>query len=230
MSELKTMKIIGHRGAKGLAPENTIESLKIALSLHADEIEFDVRVTQDSIPILHHDNAITMAWQKVAINSVTYSELKKCKPDLVTLDEALEFLKNKTILMLEIKPHEPAEFVLPIIRKHLASGLREDTLLIASFDYAVLKTIKRELPGVTLVVIERWSGVRATRRARALGTKRLTMNHLWLWSGFIHLIHKSGFQLCAYTLNNPKKATKWHKRGLYGVITDFPDEMAKCLK
>lgn len=224
------MKIIGHRGAKGLAPENTLASLQKALSLHVDELEFDVRVTKDNIPILNHDKTLSSPGLKQAISETNFSDLLKTNPDLLTLDEALSFLKNKTTLMLEIKPNERTEFIVPIINDHLRSGLRVDSLLIASFDYSVLKAIKQQLPLVTLIVIERWSGVRATRRAKALGTKRLTMKQLWLWSGFIRAMHNSGFQLCAYTLNNPKKAMKWQKYGLYGVITDYPDEMANYLK
>ena len=52
------MKIVGHRGARHLAPENTISAIKKALDLAVDEIEIDVRVTKDGHVILHHDPII----------------------------------------------------------------------------------------------------------------------------------------------------------------------------
>lgn len=47
--------VVGHRGAAGLAPENTLESIEAALSAGADAVEIDVRVTDDGVPILLHD-------------------------------------------------------------------------------------------------------------------------------------------------------------------------------
>jgi len=49
------MKIIGHRGAKGLAPENTLASMQAALDNNVDAIEFDVRVTRDNVPVINHN-------------------------------------------------------------------------------------------------------------------------------------------------------------------------------
>lgn len=83
------------------------------------------------------------------------------------------------------------------------------------------------MPEITLVVNDRWSGVRASRRARRLGTKRITMNHRWLWSGFVKAMAGGGYQLNAYTLNSPRKAARLARHGLYGVVTDFPDRYEK---
>ena len=51
--------VVGHRGNRAHAPENTIESFAQAVTLGADAIEFDVRVTADGIPVVHHDPALT---------------------------------------------------------------------------------------------------------------------------------------------------------------------------
>ena len=47
--------VIGHRGASGLAPENTLQSFALALEQGADALEFDVRLTADSVPVVLHD-------------------------------------------------------------------------------------------------------------------------------------------------------------------------------
>ena len=47
--------IIGHRGAAGLAPENTLESFEAAIAAGADCIEFDVRRTSDGKGVVFHD-------------------------------------------------------------------------------------------------------------------------------------------------------------------------------
>ena len=54
------MIIIGHRGAAGIAPENTIKSFKTALEHGVDWIEFDVRATKDGEVVLYHDNTLNL--------------------------------------------------------------------------------------------------------------------------------------------------------------------------
>jgi glycerophosphoryl diester phosphodiesterase len=86
-----------------------------------------------------------------------------------------------------------------------------------------LRELHKALPEVPVIVIERWSGVRAHRRAKELGSKEIAMNQLWLWWGFIRGFKDSDKRLYAYTLNNPAKARRWARYGLSGVITDYPD-------
>src|SRR4051812_12594298 len=48
--------VVGHRGAMGHAPENTMTSFEQAVMLGADMLEFDVRLTKDGVPIVVHDS------------------------------------------------------------------------------------------------------------------------------------------------------------------------------
>jgi len=52
------MLIVGHRGAAGVAPENTLASFREAIRAGADWLEFDVRFTNDGIPIIIHDSTL----------------------------------------------------------------------------------------------------------------------------------------------------------------------------
>lgn len=218
------MKIIGHRGAKGLAPENTLASLIKGEKYQVDEIEIDVRVTKDKVVILHHDPHMTDPnGKKLVITETPFKELKKHKKDLATFEEALDFINKKTLLYVEIKPGVAVEPIVKVIKKYLKKGWQPTNFLIASFSQDVLLTTHRELPEVEKVVLENWSAIRARRRARQVSTRRVSMNQKWLWGGFISAMALGGWKLYAYTLNDPKKAKKWKKRGLYGTITDFPD-------
>jgi len=220
------MKIIGHRGARGLAPENTLKSILKALNHNVDEIEFDVRATKDGIIVLCHDEALVDAsGNKLVIKNTKYMDLLEHKKDLARLDQAIELVNKKTPLHIEIKTGEPASKVIKIIKSYLNKGWKNSDFLIASYDVSILLVAQQKLPDIRRVVIEKWSSLRATRHAKQVNTKRLSMNQLWLWSFFIKSMSKSGWQLSAYTLNDPKKAKKWAKYGLYGVVTDFPDQL-----
>jgi glycerophosphoryl diester phosphodiesterase len=98
------MKIIGHRGARGLAPENTIAALRKGLEHHADMLEFDLRVTKDGVVILHHDADLTDPnGTKRSVDSHTYEELKTHKKDLATFEEVLETIGRAVPLYIEVK-------------------------------------------------------------------------------------------------------------------------------
>ncbi|HSX06881.1 MAG TPA: glycerophosphodiester phosphodiesterase [Candidatus Saccharimonadia bacterium] len=221
------MKIIGHRGAKGLAPENTLRSFEKALEHHVDEIEFDLRVTKDTVVIVHHNPDLTdPADNKLIVADHTFAELHKHKPDLLTFKELLETIDYNTHLLIEIKPHEPTEAIVQLIAIELTKGRPLNSMSVCSFDQAVLRAIHQALPEIELVVIERWSAIRARLRMRELNTKRVSMRSSWLWRGLLRAMHHQGYQISPYSMNDPRLVRKWQPY-LYGVITDYPDRFEK---
>ncbi|HSW37297.1 MAG TPA: glycerophosphodiester phosphodiesterase [Candidatus Saccharimonadales bacterium] len=240
------MKIIGHRGARGLVPENTVASLLKALDYGVDEVEFDVRVTKDGVPILSHDPDMhDPAGNHLRITGHTYEELLAHKPDLATLKQAIKAIDRRVPMMLEVKPDVTLKPVTDVIKSCLKAGWSATDFNLASYSQPILLELQAELPGIQKIVIENWSGVRAAKRARQLGTKRLSMLEYWLWSGFISAMARRDYKLYSFPpksplkerlfskigltgfTNNPKKARRWAKYGLAGVITDFPDRFTK---
>jgi glycerophosphoryl diester phosphodiesterase len=222
------MRIIGHRGARGLAPENTIASLQKALEHHVDELEFDLRVTKDGVVILHHDLYLTdQEGHKHRLADHTYEELHARKPDLPTFDEVLDTIGHPVPLCVEVKHFEPTAPVVKIIKKRLADGWKPEYFLLGSKRQKTLREFHEALPEIEKVVIEPLSGIRAVWRARQVGAKRLSMQQLWMWSGFVRVMSRGGWQLYGYAMNNPKQAAKWARHGLAGVITDYPDRFDK---
>lgn len=218
------MKIIGHRGAAGLKAENTIPSIKKAVDLHVDEVEIDVRVTKDNVAVVVHDEHLErIAGYPATVAQFSYNNLKAIKPDLPTLSEAIIVVNKLVPLMIEVKPDVDCAPVVTTIKQFLADGWQPSHFLLSSFSYTTLKTLQAALPDISIVVLDKWSGVRASHHARKLGTKRISMYQRWLWTGLIKAMAGNGYQLCAYTVNDPRQASRWEKAGLYGIITDYPD-------
>ncbi len=218
------MTIIGHRGARGLAPENTLSALKKGLQHGVDEVECDIRVTKDRVVILHHDaNLVDPNGTKHRISEHTYKELIAHKPDLATLEQALDTINRRRPLYIEVKPGEPVRPIIHILQTYLDNGWQPSDFRLASFSYKTLNELHRALPGIAIIVNENWSGVRAGHRARKLGANRVSMNARWLWSGYIWAAARGGHELVAFTVNNPGRARRWERLGLAGVITDYPD-------
>jgi glycerophosphoryl diester phosphodiesterase len=224
------MNIIGHRGARGLARENTIASIQKALSEKVSEIEIDVRVTADNVPVLMHgSNLLRMAGKPAKIANYTYDGLKTMMPDLSTLEDAIISIKKKVPLQIEVKAAEPVGAIVQVVQQFIDKGWAASDFLIASKHQPTLRALHKALPDVQPVIIESWSGVRARYRAQQVGAKRISMNYRWLWFGFIAGMHASGYEIAAYTLNDPKKAKRWQKYGLSAVITDYPDRFRGIL-
>lgn len=221
-SKMNNLTIIGHRGARGLAPENTIKGIKKALEYQVDQIELDVRVSADDVAVLHHDRYVkNPAGQRRLISNTSFSELKQFKPDLTTLAEALEVIEGAKPLYLDVKPGVDTQPIVPILKDY------KHPLLVASFSKKVLTEIHAALPELELAVADAWSGVRATRRARSLGARTITMNHLWLWPGFVRSIKRSDYRLYAFTVNDIGRARRLQRWGIDAIFTDRPDLFKK---
>ena len=214
-------KIIGHRGARGLAPENTVKAIEVALKHHVDGVEFDVRVTSDGKVVLCHDPTLA----DLLIRKQSYETLKNRKPDLATLEEALAAVHSQCALLIEIKPKVPVEPIVRILQHELTTN-KEVDISILSRSQSTLRQVHAALPEVKLVVNERWSIFIALWRMRQLGTDRLQMNQIWLWRGFLRAVHRRGIRISPYTVNSPKRFARWEPY-IYGIVTDYPDRFEK---
>ncbi len=193
------MQIIGHRGAKGLAPENSIESIRRALQTKVDAIEIDVRMQQGSV-VLSHDPTV---------RGEIYCPIR----------QALQEINSKVPIILDIKDKS--------VIKPLISSLKNynGELIYSSHKFRLLSMIKQLVPDAELAVIEKWSGVRAIAEATLLDTRRIHINHSWLWSKFVASAIKEGYELYAYTVNDPARAQELRQWGIHGIFTDYPDRI-----
>ena len=157
---LNVPKIIGHRGVKDLAPENTIESIIEAFRIGLKWIEVDVKISKDNIPFLLHDDDFNQTTNGTGIaSSYNYSQIKKLDAGKFfykkntkiyppTLKEVLSLCqKNKGGINIELKPNlglekKNVEEILKITKKF------EDyvPLYFSSFDLDSCITVKEVIP------------------------------------------------------------------------------------
>jgi len=181
-------------------------------------IEFDVRVTKDDIPVVHHNEAVLdPSGDKFVIDRFTYHELKEHSPGLLRFKDLLKHVNGAVSLYVEVKPGVNTAPIVDTLKGY------KHSCLLGSFSQDTLVELQVALPKIPKVVIDNWSGVRARLRAKKIGTKTIAMNQMWLWPGFIRAMKHAGYELYAYTINNPAKARRWAKHGLAGVVTDYPD-------
>src|SRR5690349_19809955 len=147
-SKRNYMQLIGHRGARGLAPMNTKASIKAALDAGVDWIEFDVRRTKDGVVVLSHDaNTARVSLIPRAIARTSYKTLAKAKTykgqPIATITEAFTTIGAKAKINVEIKSKGCAEIVVDHIERMVKAGANYERFLVSSFKPERLREIHR---------------------------------------------------------------------------------------
>jgi len=130
------MLIIGHRGAAGLAPENTIDAMAAGVAAGADMLELDVRLTRDGVPVIAHDNRLLRTHHRnESISHLTYTELQALTSEqpIPLLLAVLDRFFGVVLLNIELKGHGSAEPTYQLLTRYITSPDDWDNVLYASF-------------------------------------------------------------------------------------------------
>jgi glycerophosphoryl diester phosphodiesterase len=152
------MKIIGHRGAFGYEPENTLRSIRRALELHVDLIEIDVVALPSGEVILMHDDRVDRTTNGTGLTlRMSFGELRKLDAGLgeqiPTLQEVIELIDTRVPLNIEIKNPGSAKPVAAILQTYLDKGWSASNFIVASYNHPELRLFKDLLPQITTAVL-----------------------------------------------------------------------------
>jgi glycerophosphoryl diester phosphodiesterase len=221
------MLIIGHRGAAGLALENTLEGLRAGIDAGADILEFDVRLTKDDIPIVMHDFHLIRTHRVASfVRQHTLLELRErfTKRQVVTLEQALDAYFGTLLLNIEIKGIGTAKIVTELIKKKYIKVPSDwDKILFSSFWAKELKIIRASSQRANLALLHSenpfiFIAHQRKLRLAAVGFHRLYVNRLAL-----EIAKKAGIFTYVYTVNRPHAALRFAQMGIDGVVTNRPD-------
>jgi len=210
-------QLVGHRGCRNLAIENSYDAFKLARDAGLRSIETDIRITADGYLILHHDKDI----DEHLICDSPLRLLKQANPSLLTVAEAAPILEEFEWLQLEIKPIEEPH------RTHLVTQLLSFKRLtkiaaLTSFDQAVLRLIRTMDPKQSIGVLEEKSGDEMIARAKELNT-HLVLPSVELSSDKnLSTWVASGYQVSIFTQNSARGARHMLELGAHSIITDNP--------
>lgn len=215
------MKIIGHRGAAGLALENTIEGITEGVNAGADFIELDVRMTRDNKLIVCHDANLKRTYGvDLTINEHSLQELRIPCPNLPTLDEALKACQTEGVI-IELKEYIEPKRIFAITDKHKALIIR-----FASFNHHVIRAIKNLRPKSFCYLLEHHSPFEIINHARKMKADGIGLNYGVINPLSYLLARRHKLHVYIYTVNKPWIATglSWMYKDSY-LCTDFPNKM-----
>jgi len=238
--------LIAHRGASASAPENTLAAIRLAREEGATWTEFDVKLTEDGVPILMHDDTLdrtTRGNGPVATAPWVYIQTldaggwfdKKFKNERVPhLAEALRCVLDCGLqLNLEIKPcpgRAQATAMVGLIETAKLWPHDKPPPLISSFDEEALATAAQLHPSwPRSLAFEEWREDWREVAAR-LGAKALTIDASLLMSERLPILAKSGLAILAFTVNDPTRAKELLSQGVSAVFCDNPKDMIRQLK
>lgn len=215
---------IGHRGAKGHAPENTMASFLKAFALQADGIELDVHSTADSAVVVLHDATVDRTFPN-ATGSVNSFTLQQCQSlGMPSLAEVLTIIPPDKICNIEIKDAKATNAVISLLEDYIENHNREyASIIISSFDWTILKQIHDIQPQFLLGVLTEDSIEEAVRFATSIQAYSIHPYYKLLTSTRVSLIKENGFKIHTWTVNLSEDITFVKNLGVDAIISDYPD-------
>ena len=216
--------VIGHRGAAGLAHENTLASFSQAVRLGVDAVELDVHLSADGRLVVIHDERVDRTTNGSGeVAATTFAALRRLDAGggerVPTLEEVFEAVPARIAVNIELKGRGTAA---PVARAVAGSERR---LLVSAFDHGELARFHGLCPAIPCApLLARWrNGVLDT--ARVLGAWSVNIADRIADAATVDAVRGSGRLCLVYTVNEAERAAALRAFGVAGVFSDFPDRL-----
>lgn len=217
---------IGHRGAAGHAPENTLASLERAIALGADLVEFDVRRSADGALVLLHDPTVDRTTNgQGKVEALPLRKIRSLDAGqgerIPLLEEALARLRGRAGAMIEMKVPGIAAEVCRVVEKTRFQG----PVIFASFVHQELPAVRKvRKTSDTLALLDEMPA-----KPRALMTA-LQATHAGLALKMVspapvRRFQAMGIRVFVFTVDEPEDIARMKSLGVDGIISNFPDRL-----
>jgi len=224
---IKPFAIIGHRGAKGRKPENTLAAFKYGIDAGADIVECDVRKTKDGkLIILHDDNFKRLAGVELSPREVDYDYIKEnIKIDgepVPLLKEVLDITANKVGLAIEIKEPDTVDDVVRLVEEMEAV---ERVAIISFYEEALIKAKKLNNKLLTGIIYLRPPG--KIIEAKKIKAEVVLPMYRLATQKAVAFAHKLKLKVAVWTVNDEETAREMLARKVDAMASDYPDILVR---
>ncbi len=239
--------VIGHRGACGYAPENTMASFTKAAQMGIKWIEFDVMLAATGECVIIHDEQLNrttngkglvqdhpLAYLR-SLDAGSWFAPQFSGEKIPTLREVLELMNNAGLnANIELKPQKGVEAVLV---KRILFEINESEIfapdshqfLFSSFSLPTLRLLRHQCADCQIaVLLHEWEEL-WQQACKELEAVAVHVNREILTAEKINEIKNLHKKVLSYTVNDTKKAKELLNLGVDAVFSDFPDVMAQLL-
>ena len=235
---------IAHRGASGLAPENTIAAIDKALEIGVDLIEIDVHLSADGHPVVIHDRTLERTTNGTGrVDTKPLDRLKKLDAGswfgssfkgerIPTLEEVIDHIDSRAVLLVEAKTEEAAEGSVTVVRSLRA----QSKVIMQSFLGPAVRSVNRmdrRIPTAFLMTgseaaLRRKTGV--VKRVLKLGANALSLNYKAIRPDLVAMFVARAMGIWVWTVDDEDEMKEMVELGVGGIITNYPDRLNNVLE
>lgn len=224
---------IGHRGAMGHTPENTLLSIRKAIELGADWVEIDVHFVAGKLLVFHDDTLDRTTDGTGPLGNLSFSELRRLDAGegerIPTLCEVIETTAGKVGLNIELKGKGTAAPVVELLAS--LTEQHRDTLLLSSFKEIELENVSELDSAIKLGVLvgrrAKESFEKSLSLAKRINAYSIHLNVREITGPIVHRAHQAALRVYVYTVNQNNDVQRMKRLGVDGVFTDFPDRVSE---
>jgi glycerophosphoryl diester phosphodiesterase len=234
--------IIGHRGASGHAPENTMAAFKKAVALGAAFIETDLQLSRDARLVAIHDDTVNRTTNgQGKVHDMTLGVLRQLDAGawfgsefagerIPTIEEILEFAKkNDIVFYLEIKPAGSWGGEHALIGALRESG-EVARVVVISFEHSILARLRKIEPTLMTGVLYDGQISDPLKVAEDMGARQVAVRGDLVTPHMIDEAHKRDLQVVCWTVNHPAHMRLLMAAGVDGIMSDYPDRLVAAQK
>jgi glycerophosphoryl diester phosphodiesterase len=222
---------IGHRGAKGYEPENTLIGFEKALTLGADQIELDIHLSADGEIMVIHDETIDRTTNgSGCVNSLTYTELQQFRireqQYIPTLIEVLDLIDRKCSVNIEIKSTNLADKLVTVLEQFIIEkDWKYSHFIVSSFEWDTLEKVRSLNPEISIGVLTETNIEDALAFAKKIKAQAINPDFQLLSKDNVSAMQQAGFQVFPWTVNEIEDIKRIQSYKVDGIISDFPDRL-----
>ncbi len=235
-----SIEIVGHRGARFEAPENTLEGFRHAAALGITTIELDVHTTADGELVVIHDATVDRTTDGTGeVNKLTLAEIKELDarsihtlwPEPVrvpTLGETLETLRDMPGMEIEIKKdtRENLDHVVPAVIEQIRASNRGEGTFITSFEPYVMELAQRLAPEIQRGFIGDYSKEPTWYLANHFEVGKIGIGSRHATPDNVARAKAAGYRAVAWPCNDEDTVRLVKACGFTEVCTDAPSIIA----
>lgn len=218
---------IGHRGAMGYRPENTLGSFELAVDMGCPWIELDVYRVGDHLVVIHDDELERTTNGHGRVTARTFDYLRGLDAgdgqQIPTLEEVIDLVDQRAGINVELKGENTAKPVSAMLNAYCQKGWSPEQFLLSSFRHGELARSDPAFPrGALFGKRGRKNYLEAANRLNAWS---INLDLSLVGPGVVESAHGEGFKVLVYTVNEPDDIARMLDMGVDGVFTNYPDRV-----
>jgi len=229
----KSFQIVGHRGAAGEKPENSLEGFHHALTLAIDAIELDIREHSGQLWVFH-DHKLDRLTRATGLfeEQADPAQIRLSNGEAVpTLAQILDLYWGKMPVNIEIKSVSQLDLLLDLLASYppLPVAQGHPWILISSFDHLALLHLKTLDCPWPLAPIVSHVPLGFDVDLEKIAPWSWHFNDEYINFDQVRYLRERGVASLVFTVNDPARAHFLRQNGVAGIFTDFPTEMLRTL-